>query len=80
MIDLVERLREEATELLGAAWRRPDGGVDQCLSATLANEAADLIEELYEALQSLVGKDPLEIWDHDVRAARAILAKARGGQ
>lgn len=49
--EIVLRLREEARTRQHVAWGRMDGGQDWCLSAAVADEAADLIEELVEALR-----------------------------
>ena len=44
--ELVERLRDEAQDLHGMAWRNTYGGQETTMSATLASEAADRIEAL----------------------------------
>lgn len=57
MSELVERLRERALELHGAAWSRLDGGQDCTISAALAEQAADRIETLERALQRIIDTD-----------------------
>ena len=54
MTDIVERLREEAESYFNAAWIRQDGGNDYRLSGRIADEAADEIERLREALREYV--------------------------
>jgi len=49
-MDIVERLRECATDKAGEAWRRIDGGQDLCIGSMLAEEAADEIERLRAVL------------------------------
>lgn len=62
MTDLVVRLREQSELMQTEAWRRTDGGLDLCLSAKLADEAADEIEgqrkraaDLLNALRAAAG-------------------------
>lgn len=70
--ELIERLRDEATRLSGAAWSRPDGGQDACIASNLANEAADRIaadaakiaslETERAQLRSRETQEPTEAW------------------
>lgn len=55
--EVVERLREEALCLHGAAWRSRSGGQDATISGSLADKAADMIEALLDALPSPSPKD-----------------------
>lgn len=55
MLTLIERLRDNALIKDGEAWRRLDGGQDLSIGSSLANEAADKIEQLQSALRNVRG-------------------------
>jgi len=82
LTNIVERLREESTQLHITAWARKDGGQDCSIAASLAEEAADALvasmkreAALIEALKPFAEaadllepgeKDAWSIWEHPV--------------
>lgn len=51
--DLVQRLRDEAMALSSRAWGKTDGGHRECMSAILADEAADKLSAQEEEIARL---------------------------
>lgn len=81
MSTVVERLREQSQTKQGEAWRRQDGGQDLSVGAQLADDAADLIEELLAALKDAINQLEHSGYCHDhpgLNMGRAAVAKAEG--
>lgn len=53
MSSLIERLRDNALIKAGEAWWRLDGGQDLSIGSSLADEAADKIEQLQTVLRNV---------------------------